>query len=82
MSLTDATRAKISATVAQNYRAQVDESSHPLKRLRAKNFLTQADLAAMANLSVQTISILERGRSVSKSTVRRIEAALGEQLPC
>jgi transcriptional regulator with XRE-family HTH domain len=50
---------------------------HPLKALRVKRGLTQADLARAIGRHPATISIAERSGFVSRDMARRAAAVLG-----
>lgn len=53
--------------------------SEEMLRFRAKNNLTQKELAERAGLSEKTINRTESGASTSKVTVMKIRMAIEEQ---
>jgi transcriptional regulator with XRE-family HTH domain len=48
-----------------------------LRQVREQQVLSQADVAARANVAVETISRIENGRSVRPGTARKLATALG-----
>ena len=58
---------------------QEDAMSRPvtkLKKIREGQFLSMNDLAKLAGVSVQTVSIAEKGHKLSLGSIRKIALAL------